>query len=140
MLFLNSLTNYSLRKALSLWLLSNLGGTILLTLDFALDRPADFSIGLFSGLLAALVSLVVLPLCVPLFSLLGQLPTCSARRTIGTAAVLGCYALTNFFVMHHLPVVDLRSLLTMSLPYLAAALAAVYFLCEPAPPRFQHAA
>ncbi|UOR05605.1 hypothetical protein MUN82_00550 [Hymenobacter aerilatus] len=139
MLSFTSLTNYSLRKALSLWLLSNLGGTILLTIDFALDRPADFSIGLFSGLLAALVSLLVLPFCVPLFRLLGQLSTCSARRTIGTVAVLGCYAVTNFFVLHHLPVVDLRSLVTMSLPYLAAALAAVYFLCEPAPPRFQNA-
>jgi len=139
MLFSTSLANYSLRKALSLWLLSNLGGTILLTVDFALDRPADFSIGLFSGLLAAVVSLAVLPLCVPIFTLLGKLPTCTARRTIGAVAVLGCYALANFFVMHHLPVVDLRSLLTMSLPYLAAALAAVYFLCEPAPPRLQPA-
>lgn len=139
MLFSTPLPNYSLRKALSLWLLSNLGGTVLLTLDFALDNPADFSIGLLSGLLAAVVSLVVLPLCVPMFLLLGRLPTCTARRMLGAVAVLGCYALANGFALHHLPVVDMRSLLTMSLPYLAAALAAVYFLCEPAPPRLQNA-
>ena len=88
----SSANSSTITRTLILWLLSNLGGTLWLTLDFASDRLEDYSIALMAGLIAALVSLAIVPLTVPFFTLMNVLRTGWSRRTV---ALLG---VTLFFL------------------------------------------
>ena len=48
-------------RPLTVWLLSNLGGTSWVVLDFCRYSPEDYAIPLVVGLMAALLSLATVP-------------------------------------------------------------------------------
>lgn len=125
-------SKHAVQRGFTLWLLSNLGGTLLSGAVFSLDRAEDFTIGLLSGLLAAVVSLPIVPLCIPYLAVVGRLCSCWSRRTAALVGVVLFYSAVNLLFLHFLPIITLDSLLSMSLPYLVAALGAVLYLCEPA--------
>jgi len=119
-------------RTLILWLLSNVGGTLWLTFDFASDRLEDYSIALMSGLVAALVSLAIVPLVVPFFTLMSGLRASWSRRTLALGGVTLFFLLANQLLLLLLPINSLRGLLSMSLPYWGAAVLAVLWLYGPA--------
>lgn len=119
-------------RTLILWLLSNLGGTLWLLLDFASDRLEDYSIALMAGLMSALVSLVLIPLAVPFFTLMSGFRANWSRRTTALAGVTLFFLLANQLLLLLVPVDSLRGLLPMSLPYWGAAVLVVLWLYGPA--------
>ncbi|RSK51431.1 hypothetical protein [Hymenobacter rigui] len=119
-------------RTLILWLLSNLGGTLWLLLDFASDRLADYSIALMAGLLSALVSLAIVPLVVPFFTLMSGFRANWSRRTMALAGVTLFFLLANQLLLLLIPIDSLGGLLPMSLPYWGAAVLAVLWLYGPA--------
>jgi hypothetical protein len=123
----------ALRRALYLWLLSNLGGTCWLALDFGLDHPTDLVVPLCIGLLAALVSLVCVPLTWFFLSLAHRAGTSWRCRLMAIATVLVVFMLANLLLLQWLPIGPLDSLLSISKPYLGAAFLAVMWLYGPAP-------
>jgi len=118
----------SILKGFALWLLSNVGGTLLLGAHFSLERAEDFTIGLLSGLLAAVVSIVLVPFCIPFFEVVGNLCACWSRRTAALIGVVLFYSAANFLLLYFLPILTLESVVSMSFPYLLAALGAVFYL------------
>lgn len=56
-------------RTLHIWLLSNIGGTGWLLVDFCRDSTTDYAIALAIGAVAALVSLACVPLIIPFFAL-----------------------------------------------------------------------
>ena len=58
----------ALARTFGVWLLSNVGGTALLTLDFNYKYPSDLAVPLMIGLLVALMSLACVPLAWPFFA------------------------------------------------------------------------
>ena len=119
-------------RTLILWLLSNLGGTLWLMLDFASDRLEDYSIALMAGVVAALLSLAIVPLVIPFFTFMGQVAGPWSRRSMALAGVLLFFLLTNQLLLLLSPVDSLQALLPMSLPYGVAAVFAVFWLYGPA--------
>lgn len=115
-----------------LWLMSNLGGTLWLLLDFSLDRLADYPIALLTGLVAAIASLTIVPLAIPFFALMCYLRVGFSRRTLALLGVTLFFLLANQLLLHLLPIDYLGSLLRMSWPYWVAAVAAVLWLYGPA--------
>ena len=122
----------TITRTLILWLLSNVGGTLWLAFDFASDRLEDYSIALMSGLVAALVSLAMVPLVVPFFTLMSGLRANWSRRTLALSGVTLFFLLANQLLLLLLPINSLRGLLPMSLPYWVAAVLAVLWLYGPA--------
>jgi hypothetical protein len=121
------------RRALTVWLLSNLGGTSWLVLDFCRYSPEDLAIPLLVGLMAALLSLATVPLAVPVFALAQRQCTSWRCRLLVLAAVLLVFALGNFTLLHLLPIGPAGSLLHFSWPYLGMALVAALWLYRPRP-------
>lgn len=119
-------------RTLILWLLSNLGGTVWLMLDFAAERLTDYPIALLAGLVAALVSLAVVPLAFPFFTLMGRLKPGWSRRSMALGGVVLLFLLTNQLLVLLSPIDSLRALLPMSLPYGVAAVLTVFWLYGPA--------
>ncbi|AHJ98848.1 hypothetical protein [Hymenobacter swuensis] len=122
----------TITRTLILWLLSNVGGTLWLAFDFASDRLEDYSIALMSGLVAALVSLAMVPLVVPFFTLMSGLRANWSRRTLALSGVTLFFLLANQLLLLLLPINSLWGLLPMSLPYWVAAVLAVLWLYGPA--------
>lgn len=119
-------------RTLILWLLSNLGGTLWLAFDFATERLTDYSIALLVGLVAALVSLAVVPLVIPFFTVMSQVKPGWSRRSMALGGVVLFFLLTNQLLVMLSPVDSLRALLPLSLPYGVAAVLAVLWLYGPA--------
>jgi hypothetical protein len=122
-------------RTLSIWLLTNLGGTAWLVLDFCRESPADIVIPLIIGLMAAGLSLAAVPLAIPFFAMAQRY--CSGWRCRLSAlvvVVLG-YAASNYLLLHLLPLGPINGLLSISQPYLVAAVLAVMWVYRPRPMR-----
>ncbi|MCI1186574.1 hypothetical protein MON38_04030 [Hymenobacter sp. DH14] len=128
------------RRTLTVWLLSNLGGTAWLVLDFCRYSPEDFAIPLVVGLMAALLSLATVPLAIPFFAMAQQQCITWRCRLLALAAVLLVFALGNFALLHLLPIGPASSLLRFSWPYLGTALAAALWVYRPQPAQRRQAA
>lgn len=122
----------TLARTMLLWALSNVGGTLWLLVDFALERLNDYPIALLAGLVAAMVSLAIIPLVVPFFTLMGRCCSDWPRRTMALLGVSLFFLVANYLLLLLLPIDSLGSLLEMSLPYLGAALLTVLWLYGPA--------
>ncbi|TGE19328.1 hypothetical protein [Hymenobacter elongatus] len=132
------LSTYStIRRTLLLWLLSNFGGTLWLLIDFSLDRLNDYSIALMVGLVAAIVSLSIVPLVLPFFALMSSYYSGWSRRSMALAGITAFYILANQLLLLLMPIDSLSSLLALSLPYLGAALLTVLWLYGPAASRYK---
>ncbi|MET4106615.1 hypothetical protein [Hymenobacter sp. UYP22] len=119
-------------RTLILWLLSNVGGTLWLLLDFAAERLTDYSIALLAGMVAAIVSLAVVPLVIPFFTVMSRVKPGWSRRSMALGGILLLFLLTNQLLVLLSPVDSLRALLPMSLPYGVAAVLTVFWLYGPA--------
>lgn len=115
-----------------IWLLSNLGGTGWLLLEFGLEHPIDISVPLAMGVMAALISLVYVPFAIPLFALAQRACTGLRCRLVALAAVVLVFGLANFLLLHLLPLGSLSSVISVSKPYLLAALLAAAWVYRPA--------
>ncbi|RSK35453.1 hypothetical protein [Hymenobacter metallilatus] len=115
-----------------LWLLSNAGGTLWLLLDFASARLADYSIALLAGLLAALVSLAVVPLVIPFFTMMSRVKPGWSRRSMALGGVVLFFLLANQLLVLLSPIDSMQAVLPLSLPYGVAAVLAVFWLYGPA--------
>lgn len=120
-------------RSLYIWLLSNLGGTGWLVLDFGFDQPTDVPIPLVIGLMTALISLAFVPLGIPLLALAQRACTGWRCRLIALAGVVAVFVLAHFILLQLLPIGPIESLLTVSKPYLVAALLATMWLYRPQP-------
>ena len=120
-------------RTLHIWLLSNLGGTAWLVFDFCRDSLADVAVPLVIGLMAALFSLVTVPVAIPFFALVQRMCAGWRCRLTALAGVLLVFALGNFVLLKLLPIGPASSLLSLSRPYLGAALAATLWLYRPRP-------
>lgn len=124
-------------RTLTVWLLSNLGGTCWLVLDFCRYSPEDFAVPLVVGLMAALLSLATVPLAIPVFALAQQQCTNWRCRLLALVTVLLLFALGNFALLYLLPIGPASSLLRFSWPYLGTALVAAMWVYRPQPMRRQ---
>lgn len=122
----------TLLRTLLLWLFSNVGGTLWLLIDFSLERLNDYSIALMTGLVAAMVSLVIIPLVIPFFTLMTRCCSDWPRRTMALLGVGLFFLTSNYLLLLLLPIGSLGGLLEMSLPYLGAGLLTVLWLYGPA--------
>ena len=120
-------------RTLQIWLLSNLGGTAWLVFDFCRDSLADVAVPLIIGLMAALLSLATVPVAIPFFALVQRMCAGWRCRLTALAGVLLVFALGNFLLLKLLPIGPASSLLSLSRPYLGAALAATLWLYRPRP-------
>ncbi|OWP63914.1 hypothetical protein CDA63_06795 [Hymenobacter amundsenii] len=125
--------NYStITRTFVLWLLSNVGGTLWLLLDFAYERLNDYPIALMVGLTAALISLAIVPLVVPFFALMSRLQTDWSRRTVALTGIVLFFLLANHLLLGLIPLESVTDLLPFSLPYGIAAVLGVLWLYGPA--------
>ncbi|GAA3954413.1 hypothetical protein [Hymenobacter algoricola] len=122
----------TIKRTFQLWFFSNVGGTLFLAAQFALDRLTDYSIALMAGVVAAMISLCVVPLVIPFFTLMGRFYAAWSRRSMALAGVGLFYVAANQLLLLFLPFDSLGSLLGISFPYLAAALLTVMWLYGPA--------
>jgi hypothetical protein len=129
----------ALASTLYIWLFSNLGGTAKLIADLGFDEPQDLQIPLLIGLLASVVSLVAVPFALPIFVLAQRACTGWKCRLTALAGVLLAFGAANYLLLHWLPLGPAESLLRMTWPYLAAALAAIAWLYWPVPMAAQRA-
>ena len=120
-------------RTLTTWLLSNLGGTLWLVIDFCRDSPTDIGIPLIIGLMAALISLSTVPFAIPFFALGQRLCTGWHCRLMALMGVVAVFSLGNFLLLNFLPIGPASSLLSLSRPYLGAAMLAVIWLYRPRP-------
>ena len=120
-------------RTLSIWLLTNLGGTAWLILDFCRDSPSDIVVPLIIGLMAAVLSLAAVPLAIPFFAMAQSYCTGWRCRFTALLVVMMGYAASNYLLLHLLPLGPVSSLLTISQPYLVAAVLAVMWLYRPQP-------
>jgi hypothetical protein len=118
-------------RTFHIWLLTNLGGTVWLVLDFCRDSPADIVVPLIIGLMAAALSLAAVPLAIPFFAVAQSYCTGWRCRLTALAVVLLGYTASNYLLMSLLPIGPLSSLLSISQPYLAAAVLAVMWVYRP---------
>lgn len=118
-------------RTLSIWLLTNLGGTAWLVLDFCRDSISDAAVPLIIGLVAAVLSLVAVPLAIPFFALAQNHCTGWRCRLTALAVVLVGFAGSNYLLLHLLPIGPVSSLLSITQPYLAATVLAVMWVFRP---------
>lgn len=120
-------------RTLHIWLLTNLGGTAWLVLDFCRESPSDAMVPLIIGLMAGVLSLVAVPLAIPFFAVAQSYCTgWRCRLTALTVVILG-YAASNYLLINLLPIGPIGSLLSISQPYLVAAVLAVMWVYRPRP-------
>ena len=115
-------------RALRLWLLTNLGGTCWLVLDFGSDHSRELVVPLIIGLMAALISVAFVPLIFLFFSLAHRTRTNWRCQLVAMTGVVLVFMLVNFLLLQLLPIGPVDSLLSLSLPYLGAALFAMVWL------------
>ena len=120
-------------RTLRIWLLTNIGGTGWLVLDFCRDSPTDIPVPLIIGLMAALLSLAAVPLAIPFFALAQRHCAGWKCRLTALAVVLLGYSAGNYLLMNLLPIGPVSSLLSVSQPYLIAAVLSVIWLYRPRP-------
>lgn len=120
-------------RTLSIWFLTNLGGTAWLVLDFCRDSPADAVVPLIIGLVAAGLSLLAVPLAIPFFALAQIYCTGWRCRLTALAVVVAGFAASNYLLMSLLPLGPISSWLGMSQPYLVAAVLAAMWVYRPQP-------
>ena len=126
-------TQSTIFRSLLLWVLSNAGGTLWLLLDFTLERFDDYPVALLTGLVAALVSLAIIPLVIPFFALMCYLRVGLSRRMLALGGVTLFFALANQLLLALLPIgSSWTGLLSLSFPYWIAALLTVLWLYGPA--------
>lgn len=118
-------------RTFMVWLLSNLGGTSVLALDFGLESPADFTIPLLVGFMAALISLAYVPLAWPFFALAQRICTGWRCQLLAVAGVVTVFGAANYLLLEWLPIGSFSTLLAFSRPYLGAALLSVAWLYRP---------
>ncbi|OGX85928.1 hypothetical protein BEN47_13830 [Hymenobacter lapidarius] len=118
-------------RTLWIWLLSNLGGTALLALDFSFKYPTDLAVPLVVGLMVALLSLACVPLAWPFFAMSRHACTELRCRLLALAGVLVVFGVAHMALLHWLPIGPPSSLLSFSRPYLGAAVLAVAWLYRP---------
>lgn len=123
----------ALGRTLRVWLLGNLGGTGLLTLDFSSKYPSDLAVPLVMGLMAALLSLALVPVAWPFFAMAHRACTGSRCRILALSGVLVVFAVSNVALLHWLPIGPFSTLLSFSRLYLGAAVLAVAWLYRPRP-------
>ncbi|GAB2769153.1 hypothetical protein HNQ93_000277 [Hymenobacter luteus] len=128
---LNTSAYSTIARAFILWAFANLGGTLWLLLDFSLERVDDYPVALLTGLVAALVSLCIVPLVIPFFSLMCHLQVGLSRRSLALIGVTLFFLLANKLLELLLPINSVHDLLSMSLPYWAAAMLTVLWLYSP---------
>ena len=126
-----SLISSTVLRALILWFMSNLGGTLLLGAILAFGRLEDSSIALIAGMLAVIITLPLVPLAVPFLALLSRLQPNWSRRSIATLGVTLFFVLAHQLLVLLLPFLSSLSLLEMTAPYLVAAWATVFWLYSP---------
>ncbi|GGG31824.1 hypothetical protein [Hymenobacter glacieicola] len=131
MVLLSTAGHSTITRTFILWALANTGGTLWLLLDFSLDRIDDYPIALMSGLVAALVSLAIVPLVIPFFSAMCRLRVGLSRRSLALVGVTLFFLLANQLLEVLLPIDSMTHLLNMSLPYWAAAMLTVLWLYSP---------
>ncbi len=120
-------------RTLHVWLLSNIGGTGWLLVDFCRDNTTDYAIALVIGAVAALVSLACVPLIIPFFALTNRFCIGWFCRTTAVSGAVVAFFLANYLFLKLLPLGPLGSLLSISGPYLGAALLSVAWIYRPAP-------
>lgn len=120
-------------RTLHIWLLTNLGGTAWLVLDFCRESPSDIEVPMIIGLMAAVLSLAAVPLAIPFFAMAQRYCTGWRCRLTALAVVVLGYAAGNYLLSNLLPAGSISSLLSISQPYLAAAVLAVMWLYRPRP-------
>jgi hypothetical protein len=126
-----SLISSTVYRALILWFMSNLGGTLLLGAILASGRLEDASIALLAGMLAIIVTAPLVPLAVPFLALLSRLQPNWSRRSIAALGVTLFFVLAHQLLVLLLPFLSSVSLLEMTAPYLVAAWATVFWLYSP---------
>lgn len=114
-----------------LWLFGNLGGTLILGLCLSLNRLDDCTLALGAGLIAAIISLPLVPLGIPFFAVLGKTCRSWSRRSIALLGVVLFFLLANELLRFFLPFLTWSSLLELAVPYLIAALGTVFWLYSP---------
>ena len=119
-------------RTLHVWLLSNIGGTGWLLVDFCRDNATDYSIALVIGAVAALVSLACVPLILPFFALTTRFCIGWFCRTTAVSGAVVAFFLANYLLLKLLPLGPLGNLLSISGPYLCAALLSVGWIYRPA--------
>jgi hypothetical protein len=118
-------------RTLRIWLLTNLGGTAWLVLDFCRESPSDIMVPLIIGLMAALLSLLAVPLAIPFFALTQLYCSGWQCRLSALAVVVAGFVASNYLIINTLPVGPVSSLLTISQPYLVATVLAVMWIYRP---------
>jgi hypothetical protein len=126
-----SLISSTVLRALILWFMSNVGGTLLLGAILAVGRLEDSAIALMAGLLAVIITLPLVPLAVPFLALLSRLQPTWSRRSIATLGVTLFFLVAHQLLVLLLPFLSSLSLLEMTAPYLVAAWATVFWLYSP---------
>lgn len=122
-------TQSTITRTLLLWLISNLGGTLLLGASFALTHQlTDSTIAVAAGLLAAVITIPLVPLALPFFALLARFCPAYSRRSVALLGVTLFFLAANELLHLLLPFATFWGLLEMSAPYLAAALLTVVWL------------
>ena len=120
-------------RTLYIWLLTNIGGTGWLVMDFCRDSVSDVAVPLIIGLVAALVSLAAVPFAIPLFVMAERFFTGWRCRIIALIVVVIGFSVGNYLLLNFLPIGPYTSLLSMSQPYLVATVQAVMWLYRPRP-------
>ena len=126
-------TSTATLRTLSIWLLTNIGGTTWLVLDFCRDSVSDVMVPLIIGLMAAVLSLLAVPLAIPFFALAQRACTGWRCRLTALMVVILGFAAGNFVLLNLLPLGPVNSLLTVSEPYLVAAVLAAMWVYRPQP-------
>ncbi|OUJ75447.1 hypothetical protein [Hymenobacter crusticola] len=122
------ITRNSLKQTLLLWVLSNLGGTLILAIKFSLGRLDDALIALVSGGIAALLSLFVLPLWVPFFSAINCVECRRVQYLVMLSGSVLFYFIANILLLYCFPLGSLDGVMELTFPYLLSAFVTITYL------------
>ncbi|WP_324676171.1 hypothetical protein [Hymenobacter sp. GOD-10R] len=122
------ITRDSLKHTLSLWVLSNLGGTLILAIKFSLGRLDDVIIALVSGCVAAVLSLFVLPLWIPFFSAINCVECRRVQYLVMLSGSVLFYFMANILLLCFFPLGTLDGVMELTFPYLLSAIVTITYL------------
>ena len=121
-------TRTALKHTLTLWLISNLGGTLILAIKFSLDRLDDAIIALVSGAVAAVLSLFILPLWIPFFSMLNCVECRRVQYLVMLSGSVLFYFLANILLLCFFPLGTLDGVMELTFPYLLSAIVTITYI------------
>jgi len=124
----HTITRNALKHTFTLWLLSNLGGTLILAIRFSLDRADDIIIALASGAIAATLSLFILPLWVPFFSALNCVECRRVQYLVMLSGSVLFYFIANILLLYLFPLGTLDGVMELTFPYLISAFVTITYL------------